>query len=55
MRQGTQQPRSGVVLNRLPRQDSGGYGTYAYDYSGDSPRASAKRQTHDSPAREARV
>jgi len=45
----------GLVLNRLPRQDSGGYGTYAYDYSGDSPRASAKRQTHDSPAREARV
>ncbi len=31
----------GVVLNRLPRDEVGGYG-YAYDYSSESPRTNAK-------------
>lgn len=40
----------GLVLNRLPSKGAGGYGTYSYDYSDESPRASAKRRSADIPA-----
>ncbi|MEO7060715.1 MAG: polysaccharide biosynthesis tyrosine autokinase [Lapillicoccus sp.] len=46
----------GLVLNRLPRQEAGGYGTYSYDYADESPRARAKREivgTVGSPVTEA--
>jgi len=36
----------GIVLNKLPRAESGGYGAYSYDYS-DSPRPKKARVTSE--------
>lgn len=44
----------GLVLNRLPRKEAGGYGYgYKYEYSADSPRQQADQEAPDSAAQRA--
>lgn len=45
----------GLVVNRLPRRDAGGYGSYEYTYSSESPGKRATRGVAPSPALEAPV